>query len=166
MAPELGRLVLTTETNSVAVSLDRSIASKPEDYTGVISFKFTTNTLGTAPILIDVPVTARVLPPTLAVTSPDFAPGTSTINFGAAGTQSLISVNNTGQSTLHWTMDPADFAAWYDLTPRGGTVALNESGASAITINRAGLAPGIYSDSFTVQSDGGAQIVTLTIQVP
>ena len=159
-----GSLVSTTETDVVTVKLDRSFP--PGIYADFFNFVFDTNLLGAEAINVPVTVVFTIENPVLALTSDAFLPGTNTLEFGDTATTETINILNAGQSTLNWRIDTNAFPDWLSISPSSGQVPLGITNFIGVAVKRTGLTSGNYTHDFIVQSDGGAQTVTVTMVVP
>jgi Fe-S cluster assembly iron-binding protein IscA len=138
----------TTETDQVAIMVDRNDL-EVGDYSGSITI--TTNG-GTATI----PITLNVVPgPTLSVTS-------TALDFNASQNTLTFSITNVGTQTLEWNI--SDNQDWMSVSPTSGSTTA-EQDIVTVTVDRNGLAAGDYSGSVTVTSNGGDQVVTVSMAV-
>jgi hypothetical protein len=162
--PDHGSLKSNTAVDTITVILDRSIASGAAG--GFIPVQFDAGALGTEPMVYNLVFLATIQAPALVVSSANFVPGTSMLDFGDTGTTLDISIANTGQSTLNWSAAGAQLPPWLSLTPQSGAVPLGTSTTVSVAVSRAGLASGSYENTFTILSDGGSTAVTAKMTVP
>jgi hypothetical protein len=116
---------------------------------------------------ISLPVHVQVVP--FGTKSPRLQVAPTTLSFGQVeqGTQITLSVaiSNTGAHTLHWRAS-AGSASWLALVPSAGSI---QRGGQPQTIQftalTAGLAPGNYTATIAIQSDGGNSTVTCLLTV-
>lgn len=97
---------------------------------------------GTAP---DPPAPRAIL--SLAASSQNFAG-----EIGAELAPTIVAVGNSGNAPLVWTATTN--AGWLVVTPTSGTVAPGQSAGITVSVNVAGLAPGVQTGTLTVQSPG------------
>lgn len=93
--------------------------------------------------------------PTLSVTP-------RSLNFGASFTLGEFTVRNVGGGSLQ-AMLPTINATWLTVVPV--SVSTENLGTYAVTVDRAGLAAGVYSDTITVQSDRNTVDISVIMQV-
>ena len=138
----------TTETDQVAIMVDRNNL-EVGDYSGNITI--TTNG-GNATI----PITLNVVPgPTLSVTS-------TALDFSASQSSMTFSITNVGTQTLQWNIS-AD-QDWISVSPISGSTT-TEQDIVTVTVDQSGLAAGDYSGSVTVTSNGGDQVVAVSMEI-
>ena len=138
----------TTETGQVAIIVDRN-GLEVGDYSGSITI--TTNG-GNATI----PITLNVVPgPTLSVTP-------SSLDFSASQSSMTFTITNVGTQTLEWNI--SDDQDWISVSPTSGSTT-TEQDIVTVTVDRNGLAAGDYSGSVTVTSNGGDQVVAVSMEI-
>jgi hypothetical protein len=116
---------------------------------------------------ISLPVHVQVVP--FGTKSPRLQVAPATLSFGQIeqGTQVTLSVaiSNTGARTLHWRAS-AGSASWLALVPSAGSI---QRGGQPQTIQltalTGNLAPGNYTATIAIRSDGGNSIVTCYLTV-
>jgi len=81
------------------------------------------------------------------------------IDFGSGRTTEQLTVTNAGVDTLSVTAVAAS-ASWFSATPTSGG-----EGSYTVTVDRTGLADGIYSGSVTITSNGGSTTVPVRMNV-
>ncbi|MCC6490208.1 MAG: VWA domain-containing protein, partial [Candidatus Hydrogenedentes bacterium] len=152
--PDNGSLPTTTLTDSLIVTVDRSIG--PGTYTNSLNISYSTGTLG---VFGAVPVLMRIqiLPPVLSVTN------TANLAFGniaqGAGTQTAtFNIANTGQSTLSWSIPSTGLPAWVEsIIPSSGTTT-DEVDTITVTVDPSVPGLGPQNTTFNVLSNGGNQL--------
>jgi hypothetical protein len=154
--PEGGRLESTTEQAVIHVSFSRT--GPPGEYWEFIAFECTCGTLGLSYVL-QVPVSATILDPVLAVS-------TNTLDFGGSDSELTFEVQNQGQSTLNWAIDPTAFPVWLNATPLRGATVSGTPATVAVGIDRGEMSPGEYNYAFTVYSTYGQEIINVHVTVP
>jgi len=163
--PAEGDLASTYEVDTITLDLDRSMEAG--DYEGVFDLIFDNNWLLTEPIIVEILFTATILPPAMEVTSADFDPGTTRLDFGDSETALDMTISNTGQSTLVWTIDTTGFPAWLGVSPSSGFLACGEApDEPEVSVWRGDLDPGTYSHSFTINGEGDSVVVDVVMVVP
>ncbi|MCX5771292.1 MAG: hypothetical protein NTZ09_13635, partial [Candidatus Hydrogenedentes bacterium] len=160
--PESGRLESTQDEAAIHIGFSRN--GPPGEYWESVSIECTTGTLGVS-YLLEVPVYATILEPVLVVSSPDFGPG-NTLDFGDAEDELLFEVQNQGQSTLDWAIDPTAFPGWLNATPLRDATVSGTPTTVAVWIDRDEMAPGEYHHAFTVYSTYGQAIIKVHVTVP
>ncbi|GEM_PF-1327747 len=133
----------TVETDVITVSVDRS-GLAPGHYTGTVSI---TSNGGNQDVTVDMDV------PGLGVTP-------TSLDFGSTDTQKTFAITNTGSGTLTWQVTPQE--AWIAANPLNGT----DATTITVSVDRSGLAPGHYTGTVSVTSNGGNQDVTVDMDVP
>ena len=159
--PDSGSINTATAAGltNVTVTVDRTLP--PGVYGGSLIVAYNTGDIDLVNISnsITIPVSISIQPPVLNV-SP------TTRNFGAAITDLTIDITNTGQSTLDWTIDDSAFPAYLSISQDAGTTT-SETDTITITVDRTGLASGTdLGTTFTIESDGGSQVITIQGTVP
>jgi hypothetical protein len=86
-----------------------------------------------------------------------------TMFFGQGVNQENISLFNTGSGLMNWYI--ASGAPWLTITPPSGATS-TEQDSVQISVNRAGLQPGFYTNTFTIYAASTVQMVTVILQVP
>jgi trimeric autotransporter adhesin len=139
----------------------------PGTYTGQIALA---STGGTAMVSVTMTITTNPLVMLLSQTGLTF---TAVQNGGAIPPQTF-SVLNLGSGTLNWSAQTSVLGGvnnWLSATPANGTtVSASLTGAPVVTVsvNPAGLQPGVYYGLVTVKSSGAAntpQAVVVALQV-
>lgn len=88
----------------------------------------------------------------------------TSLNFGTTPTMSSVLVSNAGGGTLNWTASKTQ--PWLLIMQTSGSLAGGKSQSVNITVNRAGLKPGSYSDTISFTSNGGNANVSVSMTVP
>ncbi|MBD3175426.1 MAG: hypothetical protein GF320_09600, partial [Armatimonadia bacterium] len=84
----------------------------------------------------------------------------TSLSFGSSSTQKTLSITNTGEGTLTWSV--ADDQSWLSVSSASGT----GDGTVSVTVNRSGLAVGGYTGTVTVSSNDGTVPVSVSMTVP
>ena len=137
----------TTETDPTQVTVDRTGLSAG-DYSGTVTV---TSDGGNEAITVSMSVPA---PPLLAVNP-------TSLDFGASETSLSVTITNGGDQTLEWSV--SDNQDWMSVSPTSGSTTA-EQDIVTVTVDRNGLAAGDYSGSVTVTSNGGDQVVTVSME--
>lgn len=155
IAPESGFAISTMTPFPFTVTVDRSL--DPGVYTGSVIFTY--YFMGADPEGIEGTVYIRyeVLPPNLAVDP-------TTLDFGDATMDLLLSISNTGQSILGWTIDTGLLPGWLQLARSAGALGPNRTDSFFVRVNRAGLPAGAYATAFDVVGDNG-DIATVNVSM-
>jgi P pilus assembly chaperone PapD len=95
---------------------------------------------------------------------PPFAAPT-TVDFGADQTTAALTLTNRRFDDLTWRVSNA--ATWLTVSPTSDTLAVGQQGSTTITANRAGLTPGVHSDTFSFElcPVDGASVERLVVHV-
>jgi len=84
------------------------------------------------------------------------------LNFDISGTSMELKIQNTGTGMLSWNI--ASDSAWLTSIPATGTTQ-TEIDNITINVNRYGLTPGLYTGNLHINSDGGAENITVNMEV-
>lgn len=84
-------------------------------------------------------------------------------NFGPNKDSDSFAIQNAGASVLIWTISGT--ASWLDVTPDGGSTPVGGPTIVTINVDRTGLDPGTYTDEFSISSNGGTRIISVTMRV-
>lgn len=84
------------------------------------------------------------------------------IDLGTSDDAVEARVTNAGDGDLHWTLTAP---AWASVEPATGTLAPGAEATVAVTPDRNGLAPGTYTGSLALDSDGGSATAAVTLRV-
>jgi hypothetical protein len=98
------------------------------------------------------------IPPYISVTP-------EAIDFGSRLTGASLTVRNTSAAeTLAWSIGEG-LPAWLAVSPASGTLGPGETVQLAVTVDRAGLAPGTHTTTIPVTSNGGNAAVGVSVTV-
>lgn len=84
-------------------------------------------------------------------------------NFGVNKTEDSFAVQNAGGGVLAWTVNES--ISWLTVSPKNGSTPVGGPTIATITVDRTGLAPGTYSEEFSIASNGGSRIIPVTMKV-
>lgn len=154
-----GVVISTLTPDEVNVAPDRTL--DPGHYRAVLEFDFTYGSLG-------ITFTGKPIAIEFDVTNPVLAVNPLTLGFGTTITDLPLSVVNTGQSLLRWSINTALLPSWLVALESGGVLGPDMESTFNIRVQRnLAIGPGIYSHLLTVQSENGqSQEVTVTMTVP
>jgi len=100
-----------------------------------------------------------------SVTGPD-EPGLSVapeiLRFGQARNSLPVAISNTGDGMLNWRIEQSP--DWVTVAPVAGAATAQDT-VLEVTVHRASLADGEYTDSLVVESNGGNQTVPVHLTV-
>ncbi len=94
--------------------------------------------------------------------------------FNSDATADTFTISNTGSGDLAWFVTADVLPDWLQLSPLEGTVSANPdgdlNGAQVVTMSLVEaeaevLEPGLYREEFTVFSDGGNEVISVTLRV-
>lgn len=157
VSPRTGSLVRNTDEVTVQVVLDRSIASGSVNT--VLPITYGTGALGIEGVT-EVTVRARVLAPALGFSS-------TNITIPAADNRAFLTILNTGQSTLEWTVGTNATAAWLSVAPDSGSATHYVPSTVTLDVDRTGLPPAsTQTTTFWVRSNVGNELITVNVEVP
>jgi len=139
--------VTNTETDEISVTINRS-GLEVGNYSGNLAFTSNGGDL-------NVPVAMEVTPVILSVTP-------STLDFGSEETQLTLSVSNSGNGELNWSLTPNQ--DWITADPTSGTITTT-SVDIMVTVDRTDLEPNTYNGSISIESNGGNKNVNITMTV-
>lgn len=86
----------------------------------------------------------------------------SSLDFGSYGISKTVTITNSGTGTLSWSVNTSD--NWITVNPSTGSTTTEEN-HTTVTVNRKGLTTGDYSGKVTVDSNGGTEIVSVSMRV-
>jgi hypothetical protein len=159
--PSSGSRATTIGVDTVTVTVNRTLA--PGTYSGILAIDYdagTLNVFGTWPITLLLQIT----PPVLATQN------TANLAFGnvsQAGGQvtRTFDVLNAGQSTLTWAIVTFGLPAWIDsIVPSSGTTT-TEVDTVFVTVDPNAVGLGPVNTSFNLLSNGGSQIINVSMNV-
>ncbi|MBI4556266.1 MAG: hypothetical protein HY706_01665 [Candidatus Hydrogenedentes bacterium] len=139
----------TSETDTITVTIDRT-GQIPGPLTGTISI---TSNGGNQ----DVTLSATVPGPT-----PDLVVNPLSFDFSTNRTLDTFTIRNDGSGTLNWTI--TDDADWLTLSATAGDTTTEIETITA-TVDRTGLDAGTYTGQITVSSDGGTEVIQVSMVV-
>ncbi|MBM3289863.1 MAG: BACON domain-containing protein, partial [Candidatus Hydrogenedentes bacterium] len=84
-------------------------------------------------------------------------------NFGANTDSDTMAVQNAGSGVLVWFVNES--IDWLTVTPSNGSTPVGGPAMVALDVDRSGLAPGTYTEEFSIASNGGTRVITVTIKV-
>jgi hypothetical protein len=176
VSPASGRL---TGTAGEALTVSVNAAGlKPQPYTGYLVFTTPPNssqTVSTQTVLVQ--LTVQPQPQALA---PVMSASPLNLNFSSTSGQpnpqpQVVTITNTGGGTLDWNASAQAFGSncWLCVSPSGGKIAPNQTGAVTVNIDTANLSPGTYTgqvilngtDSSGHQASGSPQTITVNLVV-
>lgn len=96
-------------------------------------------------------------------TTPSLSIVPTAFNFGSNRTQDSFAISNAGSGILAWSI--SGIASWITISPTAGSTPVTGPTIVNITVNRAGLAPGTYTDEVRVSSNGGSRTISITMKV-
>lgn len=96
-------------------------------------------------------------------TSPQIIVNSEAFDFGLSETSKLLEIQNAGCSELNWLISGGD--DWLTINPSSGTTN-SETDDVNLTVDRSFLSPGLYTDTFHINTNGGNKHIEITMQVP
>ncbi|GHT38228.1 hypothetical protein AGMMS49965_00940 [Bacteroidia bacterium] len=87
---------------------------------------------------------------------------TATLNFGSSISTLALDISNAGKGVLDWSI--AYDSTWFACSPKAGTTEKTSSSV-VVSVSRAGKERGSYTQVFAISSNGGSQIVTVSMEV-
>jgi uncharacterized protein (TIGR03437 family) len=147
-----------TTPGTVQVSVSAGTLS-PGSYTGHVIITAATPP-GATGSPISIPVTFTVAAAQTLAVSP------STVNFtytqnGTAPTAQTVALSSTGSTAAPFTVTTSSGATWLQVTPTSGNTPANLQ----ISVNTAGLNPGKYTGTVTINSSMALQPATVTVNL-
>ena len=100
------------------------------------------------------------------ILEPVLAVSTNALEFGASDSELTFEVQNLGQSTLNWAIDPTAFPGWLNATPLRDATVSGTPTPVAVWIDRDEMDPGDYNHTFTVYSTYGQATINVHVTVP
>ena len=141
------------ERDTITITIDRSQLS-PGTQAGPVLIQLASNA-GSAIITVQAMVQSFFVDPTI-------------LDFGAQLNQLPLTIRNTGEEDVHWTIDGANLPAWASLTPDAmdGTLIAGAETTILVNIDRATAGSGTVTGEIRFTSDGGSETIHLTVQGP
>jgi hypothetical protein len=133
----------------VSVTVDRT-GLGPGDYTGTVTVLSNNGTE-----VVDISMTIPENP-VLAVSS-------DSLDFGTEQSVLSFEITNAGAGTLTWNV--AGDQTWITVDPTSGSTTTDTDQVS-VTVDRTGLGPGDYAGIVTVLSNGGTEVVDISMTIP
>jgi hypothetical protein len=93
---------------------------------------------------------------------PELSVAVSSLDFGSTSTSLPFTISNTGEGTLEWSV--SENADWISVNPANGSIS-DAQASVAVSVDRAGMNPGDYSESITVSSNAGSAVVQINMTV-
>lgn len=87
----------------------------------------------------------------------------TTIDFGNEATTLTFDIENNGEAALDWEL--SEDASWITCTPTSGLTPKGEKTSVIVKVDRKGLERGNYSQTIAVSSNGGSEIITVSMSV-
>lgn len=127
-------------------------------YTAVITV---TSNGGQAQIQVNMTVAAP--PP-----QPQLSLSTNALDFGSTLNQLSFSISNAGTGSLVFSVTESESPPinWLSLSSAGSTLGTGQSLVVQANANRSGLAPGAYSATINITSNGGNAAIQVSLSVP
>ena len=164
MSPlEGGRVDSTEKPGEITVLPIPSATDTPGEYSGTL--------------LIEWAYGAAERPGTMSIRGVDgpyflrykvgFGPGLAVsphlLDFGDTLTEMTLTIRNTGVGNMTWSIDPATLPlpVWLTADSTGDTLGSNGAMAVKLTVDRSALATGDYTASFSVDGNGGPQLIQI-----
>jgi len=94
--------------------------------------------------------------------NPALGVSTTTLDFGTATDELTLTLENTGDGVLDWIAPPPESLT---VSPDFGETAAGESSTLTVTVDRAALGAGDHVLELPVRSDGGDEVVSVTVSV-
>ncbi len=101
---------------------------------------------------------------TVPVPLPKLSLNPTTLSFGETTTQGTFTITNSGGQTLTWRATKQN--NWLTLSSSSGSLAGGRSVNITVTVSRAGLNSGTYTDLIAITSNGGEGSVSVSMIVP
>lgn len=85
------------------------------------------------------------------------------LDFGNEVTKLSLDISNQGNALLSWQV--SEDASWLSCNPTSGSTQPEEKSSIVVTVDRAGLTRGCYSQNLTITSDGGSVVINIKVAV-
>ncbi len=159
--PMEGGIVTGTEVPDVLSITPDRCAAVPGWYSGEFYYDFS---YGSVPIIgVDGPfwVLYEVEPPVLAVS-------TNTLDFGAAATALSVTVSNTGDSQLLWSVNALGLPNWLSVDLTNGALCPDDENTINVYVDRSVITvPGTYTfDIVVTGSNGATETISVSVVQP
>ncbi len=140
------------------VSVDRTGA--PGDYEGSLLLHYTFGSVNYEFDGNPIYIRYTVLPPELTISATD-------LDFGDLLTDLPVTIQNSGQGILGWTIGISGFPSWLKVSSSLGNLRPGESETIYVSVSRADIAPGIYQHTFMLTCDNQeSRVMNVTMTQP
>lgn len=85
------------------------------------------------------------------------------LDFGEQNSTLSLDISNTGYAALRWEI--SEDVAWLSCAPSSGTLQPGESASVVLRVSRDGMERGNYSQTISIISNGGSQVVRVAMAV-
>jgi hypothetical protein len=136
------------------LSLTGNTISGTPTANGTFSFTVQVND-GIGTVARGVSITIGAIPPA----TPVLSVSPSTVSFGSSTTQKSFAIANIDGGALSWSLSANQ--PWLSASPGSGS----GNADITVTVDRSSLNSGNYTATITVESNGGTQSITVTVQV-
>ncbi|MBD3288532.1 DUF4038 domain-containing protein, partial [candidate division KSB1 bacterium] len=97
---------------------------------------------------------------------PELIVNTDSLNFGVNEIRAGIYLENRGEETLHWAIEPSTIPNWIStICPDSGSITSGNGDSLYIHVDRSDLDEGIYTDVISVISNGGHIDIIISVKV-
>ena len=84
-------------------------------------------------------------------------------NFGVNKDEDSFAVQNVGSGVLVWSVNES--IDWLSVSPSNGSTPVGGPTSATITVDRSDLDPGMYTEVFSIASNGGTRTISVSIKV-
>ena len=87
-----------------------------------------------------------------------------TLDFGETTTEQLLTLSNTGDDSLTWSVAGASIPYWVEMTPTGGNLAESAQTQITVRVDRTGINPGVTTAAILFLSDTNSDSLTVSVE--
>ncbi len=88
----------------------------------------------------------------------------TTLDFSTTITEQQITLSNTGDATLAWSISGASIPYWADVDPTSGNLVAEAQTQITVRVERTGVSPGTTTSAIMFLSDANDDSLTLTVE--
>jgi hypothetical protein len=97
---------------------------------------------------------------------PKLAFSPNSLDFGTSVNQRIFAITNSGGGVLTWQASKKATNTWLTITPSTGSVSAGQSTNVTVTVDRANLQPGTYTETIVLTSNGGNGSINVQMAKP
>ncbi len=90
--------------------------------------------------------------------------GATSLDFGTGITEQQMTLSNTGNADLAWSINDASVPYWVEVTPENGDLAAGVQTTITIRVERSGVSPGTSTATVLFESDADDEELVLSVE--